>query len=177
MKHLAQIGLSRTACTLGSDSLAAPGGDGPFSHGPDSGSSRKLAISQGNQTATISAAQAVLTAAQLHPLSISVSTIAVVEPPTRPRWKRANRADFGIAPRMLTKELAAAYCGVSSQTFSAICPVAPIAMGKGDRLWRYDIRQLDRWIDGLGGRGEHRETDWLAEMDRDDGIGCSRKRH
>jgi hypothetical protein len=115
-------------------------------------------------------------AAQL-PVSISVSTIAVSSGGTP--WNRiaGNRADNKIAPRMLTKAMAAAYCGVSPQTFSAICPVAPIAMGKGDRLWRYDIRQLDRWIDGLGGKQELSEPDWLAEMDRDDGIDRARKRN
>jgi hypothetical protein len=81
---------------------------------------------------------------------------------------------------MLTKQQAAAYCGVSTPTFAAQCPVTPIALGRGDRLLRYDIRAIDRWLDRLGGdtqRGERdSERDWLAEMDRIDGD-RSRQRH
>lgn len=170
MKYLAHIGQSRAASAPGSNGWAPPSA-------ANSGSSRGPAISGDYQTISICAPLTLATATQLHPLSIGASWIAVVEPPIGPSFKRADRADISLSPRMLTKELAAAYCGVSPCTFSAICPVTPIAMGKGDRLRRYDIRQLDRWIDGLRGGGEHCEPDWLAEMDRDDGIGRSRKRH
>ncbi len=88
-----------------------------------------------------------------------------------------DRALNSMPPRMLTKEQASAYCGVSTNTFASNCPVPPIAMGKGDRLWRYDIRELDRWIDGLRGTEERGERDWLAEMDLDDGVSGSRQRH
>lgn len=170
MKYLAHIDQSRAASAPNSNSEATPGA-------ANNGSSRGPAMSRHHQTASLCTSPTVATAAQLHSLSIGASWIAVVEPPIGPRCKRADRADISVSPRMLTKELAAAYCGVSPCTFRAICPVTPIAMGKGDRLRRYDIRQLDRWLDGLGGRGEHCEPDWLAEMDRDDGIGGSRKRH
>jgi hypothetical protein len=50
-------------------------------------------------------------------------------------------------------------------------------MDKGDRLWRYDIRHLDRWIDGLGCMEDRGDRDWLAEMDRDDDVSRSRQRH
>jgi hypothetical protein len=55
-----------------------------------------------------------------------------------------------IAPRLLTKQDAAAYVGVCAATFDRVCPVTPIALGEGDRLLRFDVRDLDRFIDSLG---------------------------
>ena len=51
--------------------------------------------------------------------------------------------------RLLTKMEAAHYCRRTVKTFEAQCPVAPIKMANGDRLW--DVRDLDRWIDSLKG--------------------------
>ncbi len=49
--------------------------------------------------------------------------------------------------RLLTKAEAAHYCRRSVKKFEVQCPVAPIEMVDGDRLW--DVRDLDRWIDSL----------------------------
>jgi hypothetical protein len=49
--------------------------------------------------------------------------------------------------RLLTKAEAAHYCRRSVKKFEAQCPVTPIQMADGDRLW--DVRDLDRWIDSL----------------------------
>lgn len=49
--------------------------------------------------------------------------------------------------RLLTKREAANYCRRSIKKFEAQCPVPPIAMADGDRLW--DVQDLDRWIDSL----------------------------
>jgi hypothetical protein len=49
--------------------------------------------------------------------------------------------------RLLTKGEAAHYCRRSVKKFEAQCPVLPIEMADGDRLW--DVRDLDRWIDSL----------------------------
>ena len=49
--------------------------------------------------------------------------------------------------RLLTKREAANYCRRSIKKFEAQCPVAPIEMVDGDRLW--DVQDLDRWIDSL----------------------------
>jgi len=49
--------------------------------------------------------------------------------------------------RLLTKSEAAHYCRRSVKKFEVQCPVPPIEMGDGDRLW--DVRDLDRWIDSL----------------------------
>ena len=49
--------------------------------------------------------------------------------------------------RLLKKADAAHYCSRSAKTFEAQCPVRPISMANGDRLW--DVLDLDRWIDSL----------------------------
>jgi len=49
--------------------------------------------------------------------------------------------------RLLTKSEAAHHCGRSVRRFEVECPIAPVAFSNGDR--RYDVRDLDRWIDGL----------------------------
>lgn len=55
-----------------------------------------------------------------------------------------------ITPRMLTKDQAAQYCGVSAEVFVGICPVRPAAMGKSVRSLRYDVKLLDTWLDKFG---------------------------
>jgi|tagenome__1003787_1003787.scaffolds.fasta_scaffold19635211_2 hypothetical protein len=65
-------------------------------------------------------------------------------------------------PRLLKKQQAAAYCGVSIPTFAAVCPVTPIALGVGKRLERYDIRDLDEWIERLKGNCSDEAKDWLS---------------
>ncbi len=68
-----------------------------------------------------------------------------------------------IPPRLLTRQQAAGYCGLSVPTFEATCPVRPIALGDERRLERYDMRALDAWIDGLGeGSGLEPATSWLG---------------
>lgn len=69
------------------------------------------------------------------------------------------------SPRLLTRKEAAAFCGVSVTTFTALCPVRPISLGYGKRLERYDIRALDSWIDTLGGASETHGKNWLAALD------------
>lgn len=49
--------------------------------------------------------------------------------------------------RLMTKAEATNYCRRPVKKFEAQCPVAPIIMADGDRL--YDVQDLDRWIDGL----------------------------
>ncbi|HEV2605361.1 MAG TPA: hypothetical protein VGU24_17070 [Microvirga sp.] len=49
--------------------------------------------------------------------------------------------------RLLTKVEAANYCRRPIKKFEAQCPVAPLQMADGDRLW--DVQDLDRWIDSL----------------------------
>lgn len=53
-----------------------------------------------------------------------------------------------IQPRLLSREEAAAYCGVSPASLDANCPVKPIRIGRR-ALW--DRRALDTWLDGASG--------------------------
>jgi hypothetical protein len=71
-----------------------------------------------------------------------------------------------IAPRLLTKEQAAAYCGVSAVTFEAVCPLKPVSLGDSVRLRRYDLKALDEWLDRLGTPSTPSGKDWLAAMER-----------
>ena len=79
-------------------------------------------------------------------------------------------AQVGIAPRLLTRAQAAVYCGVSLPTFMGICPVRTIALGASKRLERYDLRDLEQWIDTFSGDKASCGRDWLATLDaKDDG--------
>ena len=77
----------------------------------------------------------------------------------------ASNTDIAIVvPRLLTRQQAAAYCGVSVPTFSEICPTKAIALGTGKRLERFDRISLDRWISSLGAGELPVSKDWLAEL-------------
>jgi hypothetical protein len=80
--------------------------------------------------------------------------------------RRSAAETVAIAPRLLTRQEAAAYCGVSIPTFEGICPVRAIALGNGKRLERFDRLSLDRWIDSLVLDGPEMSKDWLAELEK-----------
>jgi predicted DNA-binding transcriptional regulator AlpA len=69
-----------------------------------------------------------------------------------------------IIARLLTRQQAAAYCGVSVPTFDGICPIKPVALGTGKRLERFDRISLDRWINSLTPGQLPNSKDWLAEL-------------
>ncbi|MGE3283779.1 MAG: helix-turn-helix transcriptional regulator [Alphaproteobacteria bacterium] len=50
-------------------------------------------------------------------------------------------------PRLLSRQLAAAYCGISVNHFLANVPVAPRRIGTR-ALW--DKAEIDQWIDATG---------------------------
>ena len=52
-----------------------------------------------------------------------------------------------IPKRMLTQTEAAEHCGRSYSQFKRECPVTPVQFQNGDLRW--DIRDLDAWIDSL----------------------------
>ena len=52
-----------------------------------------------------------------------------------------------IPKRMLTKTEAAHHCGRPVKRFEAECDVSPVKFPNGDS--RYDVQDLDKWIDGL----------------------------
>ena len=69
------------------------------------------------------------------------------------------RTRLPLEPRLLSRELAAAYCGLSVPTFETTCPVRAVRFRS--RVL-YDRRAIDRWldsvvgvpVDNLGGAGE-----------------------
>ncbi|MGJ4971512.1 helix-turn-helix transcriptional regulator [Bradyrhizobium sp. HKCCYLRH1073] len=79
---------------------------------------------------------------------------------------KSNTDKFPVIPRLLTRQQAAAYCGVSVPTFDGICPVKAIALGNGKRLERFDRISLDGWIDSLAQNGREMRKDWLAELEK-----------
>ena len=55
---------------------------------------------------------------------------------------------IAITPkRMLTQSEAAHHCGRPVKRFAVECPVAPVVFPNGDR--RFDVRDLDGWIDSF----------------------------
>lgn len=75
-----------------------------------------------------------------------------------------------IAPRCLKQAEAANYCGFKSiQAFKRCCEVRPVALGSGIRDLRYDIRDLDNWIDRKKGHAAPlTQDDWLGRVGYDD---------
>lgn len=61
-----------------------------------------------------------------------------------------------IAKRMLDRREAAEHCGRSLKRFEAECPVGPVRFPNGDL--RYDVRDLDRWIDQVKSGGQDSES-------------------
>jgi hypothetical protein len=57
---------------------------------------------------------------------------------------------FGIAPRLLTREQAAAYCGVGLTTFTAWVRRG-IVPGPVHRTHRWDIKAIDAALDAQSG--------------------------
>jgi hypothetical protein len=68
--------------------------------------------------------------------------------------------------RLLAGKEAAAYCGCGVTLFRAHCTVIPKRIAPGPRGLRYDLRDLDRWIDELGfGDRPRTADDWLGVLD------------
>jgi hypothetical protein len=70
-------------------------------------------------------------------------------------------------PRLLTKVQAARYCGMGIESFTVNCEVKPIRVRSGARGLRWDIRDLDEWIDHLkvNSSTDSGNVDWLARLD------------
>lgn len=54
-----------------------------------------------------------------------------------------------IPKRMLTKIEAAHHCGRPIKRFEVECNISPVEFPNGDK--RYDVRDLDAWLDSLKG--------------------------
>ncbi|WP_108397599.1 hypothetical protein [Devosia submarina] len=49
-------------------------------------------------------------------------------------------------PAAMNQQMAAAYCGISVDTFSAVCPVIPIVITSSNAGKRYLRVRLDEWL-------------------------------
>jgi hypothetical protein len=71
--------------------------------------------------------------------------------------------------RLLTATEAAAYCGAPSVTkWRASCSVSGIAIYPGQGGTRYDVADLDQWIERMKGSAPSKE-DWLERLGNDGG--------
>jgi hypothetical protein len=70
--------------------------------------------------------------------------------------------------RLLTRQEAAEYCGMGSQSFVANCPVPAKRVRPGQRGLRYDVHDLDAWIDRLAADAEAinalSDDQWLGKL-------------
>lgn len=68
---------------------------------------------------------------------------------------------FVVVPkRMLSRAEAAQHCGRPVKRFDVECPVTPVRFANGDL--RFDVRDLDAWLDGLKGGG-HDDSEAIVE--------------
>ncbi|HEV7293064.1 MAG TPA: hypothetical protein VGN79_12165 [Devosia sp.] len=56
-------------------------------------------------------------------------------------------------PAAMTQQMAAAYCGLSVDTFTEVCPVVPIVITKSKTGKRYLRTRLDEWLISLDNPG------------------------
>lgn len=78
---------------------------------------------------------------------------------------RYCRSGFQVFPRLFNKAQAARYCGMGVESFAVNCPVKPMRVRSGDRGLRWDIRELDDWIDKFKKNLVSTENvDWLKRV-------------
>lgn len=61
-----------------------------------------------------------------------------------------------VSKRMLTQREAADHCGRPEKRFKIECPAPEVVFPNGDR--RFDVRDLDKWLDSLKGEGDDADT-------------------
>ncbi|TQV80365.1 hypothetical protein [Denitrobaculum tricleocarpae] len=75
-------------------------------------------------------------------------------------------ATFSIAYqpiRLLKTSEAARYCGMALAKFKRDCPASPIEFAQNQI--RYDVKDLDKWIDGLKlATDENSDEYWLSKF-------------
>jgi len=60
--------------------------------------------------------------------------------------------NLNLSPRRMMKATEAAhYCGMAERRFKALCAISPVEMPDGSQRW--DLHDLDRWIDSLKAGG------------------------
>lgn len=96
-------------------------------------------------------------------VAMSCSSRLMADPPRLPP---------GLTPRLLSREAAAAYCGVSPGFFDDTIgrEVPPIAI-RSKKLW--DIKALDRWVDDQPQGAKDRASQSIRErLNGDSGAGA-----
>jgi hypothetical protein len=85
-----------------------------------------------------------------------------------------RRLPAGMTPRLLSRDAAAAYCGISPNHFEehVAAAVPPVKIGER-RLW--DVKALNIWLDQQSGLLQpHQSIDAWAEMLGNDSAGKGR---
>ncbi|MGA1831540.1 hypothetical protein [Rhizobium wenxiniae] len=67
-----------------------------------------------------------------------------------------------VQPRMMSIKQAADYVGLPLRRFPRICTVQPVALPESEE--RYDIRDLDRWIDQIKLGSADTDADILGRL-------------
>jgi hypothetical protein len=65
----------------------------------------------------------------------------------------SRRPALTVQPATLRLDQAAAYCGLSVETFKAVCPVKPIEFTRSSRGHRWLRVKLDEWLASLDPNG------------------------
>ncbi|MGF9562938.1 hypothetical protein AAIH70_05450 [Neorhizobium sp. BT27B] len=67
-----------------------------------------------------------------------------------------------VQPRMISLKQAADYVGLPLKRFPRICSVRPVEMPESEK--RYDIRDLDQWLDQLKAGDTEADQDILERL-------------
>ncbi|TCR02191.1 hypothetical protein [Neorhizobium sp. JUb45] len=67
-----------------------------------------------------------------------------------------------VQPRMISLKQAADYVGLPLKRFPRICSVRPVEIPESEK--RYDIRDLDQWIDQLKAGDTEADQDILERL-------------
>lgn len=71
--------------------------------------------------------------------------------------------------RLLSTKEAAAYCGVCEATFKTHLRITPVKIGTSVR---YDVRAIDKWLDGKAQSSPVTGDQWLGKLDEDHSEGA-----
>lgn len=67
-----------------------------------------------------------------------------------------------VQPRMISLKQAADYVGLPLKRFPRICSVRPVEMPESEK--RYDIRDLDKWLDQIKAGDTEADHDILERL-------------
>lgn len=71
-----------------------------------------------------------------------------------------------LPKRLLSRVEAASYCGMSVESFSNNCNVRPIRVRSGQRGLRYDLHDLNDWIDSKKSERGEMGTDSISLLEK-----------